>query len=152
MYENEVLAGLTSDTNNVLGILQLAALKVPGLVRVEDRAKAHDLVRLNIVKVVEMVVARSRPFRGRVLGALSKRITDLFLMIGAVAFRQADVRLTAWLIELSGGSAPVELRTVREVIPRQRQGVQSRGWSGQGRRATHFLNLQQLEDQAGQVD
>jgi hypothetical protein len=93
LFENEVLAGLTSDTNNVLGTLQLAALKVPDLVRVEDRAKAHDLVRLNIVKVVEMVVGRSRPFRGRVFGALSKRITDLFLMIGAVAFRQADVRL-----------------------------------------------------------
>jgi hypothetical protein len=58
LFENEVLAGLTSDTNNVLGTLQLAALKVPDLVRVEDRAKAHDLVRLNIVKVVEMVVAR----------------------------------------------------------------------------------------------
>ena len=43
---------LTSYTNYALRTLQLAALKAPDLVRVEDVAKVHDLSRPHIVKVV----------------------------------------------------------------------------------------------------
>lgn len=90
---------LTSYTNDVLRRVQLAALKGPCLVRVEDVAKVHDLARLYIVKVVDKIVARSRPFRDRMFGAFSKRITDLFLMIDEVAFQRMDVRRAARLIE-----------------------------------------------------
>lgn len=43
---------LTSYTNYALRTLQLASLKAPDLVRVEDVAKVHDLSRPHIVKVV----------------------------------------------------------------------------------------------------
>lgn len=43
---------LTSYTNYALRSLQLAALKSPGLVRVDDVARIHGLSRPHIVKVV----------------------------------------------------------------------------------------------------
>lgn len=43
---------LTSYTNYALRSLQLAALRAPGLVRVDDVVKVHGLARPHIVKVV----------------------------------------------------------------------------------------------------
>ena len=83
------------------------------------------------------LVAQSKPFRDFVFAAFSKRITDLFLMIDEVAFQRLDVRLADRLIELSDGGdtvstthqkLSVELGTAREVISRQLQEFQRRGW------------------------
>jgi CRP/FNR family transcriptional regulator len=112
-------------------------------------------------EVFDELVAQSRPFRDMVFGAFSKRITDLFLIIDEVAFQRMDVRLAARLIELSDGQSSVatthqklsvELGTAREVISRQLQEFQRRGWIEQGRGAIHFLNRQQLVDLAGHND
>lgn len=88
------------------------------------------------------LVAQSKSFRNFVFAAFSKRITDLFLMIDQVAFQRIDVRLADKLLKLSGGAdriatthqkLAVELGTAREVVSRQLQEFQRRGWIAQAR-------------------
>ena len=100
------------------------------------------------------LVAQSKPFRDFVFAAFSKRITDLFLMIDEVAFQRMDVRLAARLIELSEGrdtvstthqKLSVELGTAREVISRQLQEFQRRGWIALSRGAVELVDRASLE-------
>lgn len=104
--------------------------------------------------VFDDLVARSKPFRDFVFAAFSKRITDLFRMIDEVAFQRLDVRLADKLIDLAGDGdkvttthqkLSVELGTAREVISRQLQEFQRRGWIEQGRGSVTFLDRAQLE-------
>lgn len=108
--------------------------------------------------VFDELVATSKSFRDFVFAAFSKRITDLFLMIDEVAFQRLDVRLADKLIELSGGKEviatthqklSVELGTAREVISRQLQEFQRRGWIEQSRGAISLVNRAELEALAG---
>ena len=103
-------------------------------------------------------MAQSKPFRDFVFAAFSKRITDLFLMIDEVAFQRLDVRLADRLIELSEGKdvvlatqqkLSVELGTAREVISRQLQEFQRRGWIELSRGSVNLLDRAQLEKLAG---
>jgi CRP/FNR family transcriptional regulator, anaerobic regulatory protein len=103
--------------------------------------------------VFDDLVARSRSFRTFVFAAFSKRITDLFLMIDEVAFQKLDVRLADKLIRLSGGQdkietthqkLSVELGTAREVVSRQLQEFQRRGWIEQGRGNVTLRDREQL--------
>jgi len=100
------------------------------------------------------LVVQSKSFRDFVFAAFSKRITDLFLMIDEVAFQRTDVRLADRLIELSEGANTVstthqklstELGTAREVISRQLQEFQRRGWIEQARGSVTFVDREQLE-------
>ena len=109
--------------------------------------------------VFDDLVAQSKQFRDFVFAAFSKRITDLLLMIDEVAFQRLDVRLADRLIELSHGEEKiatthqklsVELGTAREVISRQLQEFQRRGWIEQARGSVSLLNRIQLEKLAGQ--
>lgn len=104
--------------------------------------------------VFDELVAQSKSFRDFVFAAFSKRITDLFLMIDEVAFQRLDVRLADKLIELSEGAETVatthqklsvELGTAREVISRQLQEFQRRGWVAQSRGKVSLLKRDQLE-------
>jgi CRP/FNR family transcriptional regulator len=88
------------------------------------------------------LIARSPEFRRFVFTAYSRRITDLFLVIEEIAFRRVDVRLAQKLLQLAGPdgtlhathqSLAVELGSVREVISRQLQEFQRRGWVELGR-------------------
>lgn len=99
--------------------------------------------------VFDDLVANSAPFRNFVFSAFSKRITDLFLIIDEVAFGRIDVRLAHKLEELSGGTCAVsathqrlsvELGTAREVITRQLQEFQRRGWVQLSRGAIKLLD------------
>ncbi len=92
--------------------------------------------------VFDDLVANSPAFRNFVFFAFSKRITDLFLMIDEVAFQRIDVRLAQKLHELAQGGTEVqtthqqlaaELGSAREVISRQLQEFQRRGWVAQTR-------------------
>ncbi len=92
--------------------------------------------------VFDDLVATSAEFRKFVFFAFSKRITDLFLMIDEVAFQRIDVRLAQKLQELAQGMPEVqtthqqlaaELGSAREVISRQLQEFQRRGWITQTR-------------------
>ena len=107
--------------------------------------------------VFDDMVARSSTFRTFVFAAFSKRITDLFRMIDEVAFQRLDVRLADKLIELAKGQGgvaathqklSVELGTAREVISRQLQEFQRRGWIELTRGSVHLRDLAKLEQLA----
>jgi CRP/FNR family transcriptional regulator len=104
--------------------------------------------------VFDDLVAGSKPFRDFVFAAFSKRITDLFLMIDEVAFQRVDVRLADKLIKLSNGldtvatthqKLSVELGTAREVVSRQLQEFQRRGWIAQARGSVMLKDRQQIQ-------
>ena len=103
------------------------------------------------------LVARSRPFRDFVFAAFAKRITDLFLVIDEVAFQRLDVRLADKLVRLADGSGhiatthqqlSVELGTAREVVSRQLQEFQRRGWIAQSRGCVSLTDRPSLEQLA----
>ena len=104
--------------------------------------------------VFDDLVAQSKSFRDFGFAAFSKRITDLFLMIDEVAFQRMDVRLADKLLSLSDGQdviatthqkLSVELGTAREVISRQLQEFQRRGWIEQARGSVTILDRARLE-------
>ena len=108
--------------------------------------------------VFDDLVGQSKPFRDFVFAAFSKRITDLFLMIDEVAFQRLDVRLALKLLALADGETTiatthqklsVELGTAREVISRQLQEFQRRGWIEQSRGQVMLRDLPALERLAG---
>lgn len=108
--------------------------------------------------VFDELVAQSKPFRDFVFAAFSKRITDLFLMIDQVAFQRVDVRLADALTKLADDhdrvvtthqKLSVELGTAREVISRQLQEFQRRGWIQQARGSVSLLDRPNLEALAG---
>lgn len=108
--------------------------------------------------VFDDLVAQSKSFRDFVFAAFSKRITDLFQMIDEVAFQKLDVRLADKLIALSDGGdtvatthqkLSVELGTAREVISRQLQEFQRRGWIEQSRGSVQLLDRTNLQRLAG---
>lgn len=105
-------------------------------------------------EVFDDLVAQSKSFRDFVFAAFSRRINELFLMIDEVAFQRMDVRLADKLIELSDKNGvvatthqqlSVELGTAREVVSRQLQEFQRRGWIEQARGRVTLLNKPQLE-------
>ena len=102
----------------------------------------------------DTLVSQSKPFRDFVFAAFSKRITDLFLMIDEVAFQRLDVRLADKLLKLSQDGdviktthqkLSVELGTAREVVSRQLQEFQRRGWIEQARGSVTLLDRPQLQ-------
>ncbi|MDG1119030.1 MAG: Crp/Fnr family transcriptional regulator [Flavimaricola sp.] len=103
--------------------------------------------------VFDDLVAQSKSFRNFVFAAFSKRITDLFLMIDEVAFQRLDVRLADKLIHLADADdvvatthqqLSVELGTAREVVSRQLQEFQRRGWIEQSRGRVRLLDRDRL--------
>ena len=107
--------------------------------------------------VFDDLVAQSKSFRNFVFAAFSKQITDLFLMIDEVAFQRIDVRLADKLLKLSHGDdriatthqkLAVELGTAREVVSRQLQEFQRRGWIAQARGAVMIADRAGLQDVA----
>lgn len=104
--------------------------------------------------VFEEMIARSSVFRRFVFAAYSKRITDLFVVIEEIAFRRVDLRLAQKLLEHRNESADVllthqqlavELGTAREVVSRQLQEFQRRGWVAAARGRVHIEDADQLD-------
>jgi len=82
----------------------------------------------------DLIACSARRF---VFTTYSSRITDLFVVIEEVAFKRIDIRLAQKLLELGRSSGHVqlthqqlatELGSAREVISRQLQEFQRRGW------------------------
>lgn len=103
--------------------------------------------------VFDSLVAESPVFRTFVFQAYSRRITDLFHVIDEIAFQRMDIRLAHKLVELAGGATElrtthqalsVELGTAREVISRQLQEFQRRGWIEQSRGRIALLDRDAL--------
>ncbi|WP_235008632.1 Crp/Fnr family transcriptional regulator [Candidatus Halocynthiibacter alkanivorans] len=102
-----------------------------GIAEVDVRAAAIPR------QVFDDLIANSQTFRTFVFTAYSRRITDLFYVIEEIAFRRIDIRLAARLGELADGQGILrathaqlasELGTAREVISRQLQEFQRKGW------------------------
>jgi len=96
--------------------------------------------------VFDEMIAGSELFRRFVFTAYSKRITDLFLVIEEVAFRRVDLRLAQKLLDRCDAAGDVrlthhelasELGTAREVVSRQLQEFQRRGWVTASRGRVH---------------
>jgi CRP/FNR family transcriptional regulator len=90
------------------------------------------------------LIARSAAFRRFVFTAFSVRVTNLFRIIDEVAFSRVDIRLAQKLLDLADRDGRVvlthqqlasELGSAREVIGRQLQEFQRRGWISTSRGA-----------------
>lgn len=87
--------------------------------------------------VFDEMIAQSKTFREFVFSAYSKRITDLFHVVEEIAFQRMDIRLAEKLLALMGPDQKIrsthqqmaaELGTAREVVSRQLNEFQRRGW------------------------
>lgn len=95
------------------------------------------------------LIARSETFRRFVFTAFSVRITNLFRVIEDIAFSRVDVRLAQRLLEIGGQNRHIELThqqlaaelgTAREVVSRQLNEFQRRGWIATQRGAIDILD------------
>ena len=100
---------------------------------VEEASRAVAIPRA----LFDSLIARSPEFRRLVFTAFSTRVTDLCRVIEEVAFGRIDLRLAQHLLKLANGSGHVrmthqelatELGSAREVVSRQLQEFQRRGW------------------------
>jgi len=100
------------------------------------------------------LIATSATFRRFVFTAFSVRITNLFRVIEDVAFARIDVRLAQRLLALGGAAQHIdlthqqlaaELGTAREVISRQLNEFQRRGWIVTSRGAIDVVNSDGLK-------
>jgi CRP/FNR family transcriptional regulator, anaerobic regulatory protein len=99
------------------------------------------------------LIARSADFRHFVFTAFSRRVTDLFRIIDEVAFARMDVRLAQRLLERANVSGHIdlthqqlaaELGTAREVVSRQLNEFQRRGWISTSRGAIDITQPDEL--------
>lgn len=118
-----------------------------GVAETAVRAAAIPLATFNAL------VAESPVFRTFVFSAYAQRITDLFHVIDDVAFGRIDTRLAGRLIALARGGTAIgathqqlatELGTAREVISRQLNEFQRRGWIEMGRGQIHLTDTNAL--------
>ncbi len=100
---------------------------------VERRARGVLVPRA----LFDELVAGSRDFRRFVFTAFSRRVTNLLRLIEEVAFARIDVRLAQRLLALADATGRIaathqdlahELGSAREVISRQVNEMQRRGW------------------------
>lgn len=103
--------------------------------------------------IFDELIATSATFRRFVFTAFSVRITNLFRVIEDVAFARVDVRLAQRLLDLGGDARHIELThqalaaelgTAREVVSRQLNEFQRRGWIATSRGAIDVLNAEGL--------
>jgi CRP/FNR family transcriptional regulator len=115
----------------------------------ETEVKAAAIPRT----VFEELISTSKEFRQFVFQSYSRRITDLFFVIDELAFRRVDIRLAEKLVDLQGSDGTIkathaqlaaELGTAREVISRQLQDFQRKGWVALSRGAVRLDNVDAL--------
>ncbi len=103
--------------------------------------------------VFDDLIATSPEFREFVFKSYSRRITDLFYVIDELAFRRVDIRLAQKLLDLKDADGclkathqqlAAELGTAREVVSRQLQEFQRRGWVELSRGAVKILDEKAL--------
>ena len=120
---------------------------------VEEAATAVAIPR----RIFDDLIARSPTFRKFVFTAFSRRVANLFRIIDEVAFARIDIRLAHKLIELAKEHSELkrthqelaaELGSAREVISRQMQEFQRRGWINASRGSITLLNINALKSLA----
>ena len=124
-------------------ILAEEAYSAEGIAETDVRAVALPKA------LFDELMATAPPFRDFVFRAFSHRMVDLIRVIDDVAFGKIDVRLASRLLQLAqnDNTLPIthqqlatELGTAREVISRQLNEFQSRGWVKQSRGQITLLN------------
>jgi CRP/FNR family transcriptional regulator, anaerobic regulatory protein len=104
--------------------------------------------------VFDDLIATSSDFRSFVSKSYSRRITDLFYVIDELAFRRVDIRMAQKLLGRQDDSANLrathrqlaaELGTAREVVSRQLQEFQRRGWVSLGRGKVRIIDESALQ-------
>ncbi len=108
----------------------------------------------------EDLIARSATFRRFVFTAYSTRIASLFRLIDEVAFARIDIRLAQRILALADTADHLsathqqlanELGSAREVVSRQLQEFQRRGWIGTSRGHLAIQDRQALEALAAEA-
>jgi CRP/FNR family transcriptional regulator len=171
LLDGTVRVQQTSDTGREVFLYRVSAgescvLTTACLLAYEDYS-AEGLAETDLRAVLvprrtfDELIAHSAEFRRFVFTAYSRRITDLFTVIEEIAFRRVDVRLAQKLLQMAGRDGTVrathqdlalELGTAREVISRQLQEFQRRGWVEPGRgfvRITAPAGLRRLAEERG---
>ena len=98
----------------------------------------------------------SPEFRGFVMRAWSRRVTDLLSLIDDIAFQRIDLRLAQRLLAMAEGDRvnvthqqlATELGSAREVISRALAEFQRRGWIEQARGELRLTDPAALENLA----
>lgn len=118
-----------------------------------------DIEAVIIPRIIfDEVIAGSPVFRRFVFATFSHRVTDLFRLIDETAFQRMDVRLAHKLLELAGAGETLtlthqqlaaELGTAREVVSRQVNEFQRRGWVKSSRGSLQIENRGALRALAG---
>jgi CRP/FNR family transcriptional regulator, anaerobic regulatory protein len=154
LLEGSVRVHQTSESGREILLYRVAAgescvLTTACLLAYEDYS-AEGLAETDLVAALvprtafDGLIAASPEFRHFVFTAYARRITDLFLVIEEIVFRRVDARLAAKLLQLADSDGrlaathqtlALELGSAREVISRQLQEFQRRGWLELGRGA-----------------
>lgn len=117
---------------------------------VEEEACAVTIPK----SVFDDLMGQSKEFRKFIFTAFSTRVTNLFRIIEEVAFSRIDIRLAHTLLELSDAGKPLqtthqqlasELGSAREVISRQLQEFQRRGWVSSSRGSITLIDCDALK-------
>jgi CRP/FNR family transcriptional regulator len=98
--------------------------------------------------VFDDLAARSGAFRAFVFAAYAQRMLDLFHIVDEVAFGRVDIR-GAEELHITHQQLAAELGTAREVISRQLQDFQRRGWITQARGVVRLVDPNALAGLAG---
>lgn len=105
----------------------------------------------------DKLISNSEPFRRFVFSAFSNRLTEMFHVVGEVAFSRMDVRLASKLLDLSHGAARVEvtqqqlaaeLGSAREVVSRVLSEFHRRGLVSTQRGSITIIDRAALERMA----
>ncbi len=99
------------------------------------------------------VIGKSPTFRRFVFASFSHRVSDILKLVDEIAFQRLDVRLADKLLELSAGAEDLtithqqlatELGTAREVVSRQLNEFQRRGWIAASRGSLRLIDRNAL--------
>ncbi len=104
-------------------------------------------------RVFDDMIAESPDFRGFIMRAWSRRVTDLLSLIDDIAFQRIDLRLATRLLAMANGDVvqathqqlAAELGSAREVISRALSEFQRRGWIEQARGEVRLIDRPALE-------
>ena len=110
-----------------------------------------DARLLAVPKALAEDLLESEPaFRSFIITMLGERLTDLMLLVEAVAFQKLDRRLAALLLErgpdlhTTHQRLAEELGAAREMVSRVLRSFAERGWIVQEREAIHLRDLAAL--------
>ena len=168
LLEGTVRVSQTSDTGREIVLYRVSAgescVLTTACILAEEAYSAEGVAETPVRAVTlsraafNDLVAEAPEFRDFVFAAYSRRLVDLLRVIDDVAFGRIDMRLAARLLALAGKGDSVattqaklatELGTAREVISRQLNEFQRRGWTRTARGRVELCDKPALERLAG---